>query len=311
MKKKHLSYLGTVLFSVLLLSLCGWVISRELKAYNYQDIANSLANLPRSRLLFSVLLAALGYGIMTISDALAVRYVRHPLPWYKTTLAALTSVTISNSLGFALVTGSAIRYRLYSAWGLSQVAIAQVIAYGNLSFWVGMCAVGGVLFVTQPLPIPAILNLPFASMQIVGGIFLSLAIAYLILSILTHNRALRIKNHLFRVPSLRLSVAQITISGLDWAIATGVLYTLLIPSGLSFPAFFSIYLLAQLSGIISHIPGGLGIFETVIVLLLQPQVKPDTAIASLLAYRAVYYLLPLSIGLVLLAGYELRDRLRK
>ncbi|MEC4986735.1 MAG: lysylphosphatidylglycerol synthase domain-containing protein [Oscillatoria sp. PMC 1068.18] len=311
MKKKYVSYLGTVLFSVLLLSLCWWAISRELKAYNYQDIANSLVNLPIARLLFSILLAALGYGIMTISDALAVRYVRYPLPWYKTTLAAFTSVTISNSLGFALVTGSAIRYRLYSAWGLSKVAIAQIIAYGNLSFWVGMCAVGGVLFVTQPLAIPAIIDLSFASMQIIGGIFLSLAIAYLILSILTHNRALHIKNHVFRIPSLQLSLAQISICGLDWAIAAGVLYTLLISPGLSFPAFFSIYLLAQLSGIISHIPGGLGVFETVIIFLLQPQVKPDAAIASLLAYRAVYYLLPLSIGVVLLAGYELRDRLRK
>ncbi|MBW4650495.1 MAG: flippase-like domain-containing protein [Kastovskya adunca ATA6-11-RM4] len=310
MNKQKLSHLVGILISLLLLSLAIWVITRELKAYNYRDVLNSLTRLPDDRLLMGIILTILGYLVTSGYDVLALRYIRRQLPFPKTALAAFTSFCISNSVGFSFFTSSAIRYRLYSAWGLSKVEIAKIIAFGNLSFWLGMFAVGGGLFLVEPLAIPETLNLPITSAHHIGGIFLALVMGYLLLSAWSKRKSLKIGNTILVLPSLEISIAQIALSAIDWAIAGGVLYVLLTTeSTLSFPAFFSIYLLAQVAGIVSHVPGGLGVFETVVVLLLAPTIPADVALGSLLAYRGIYYFLPLMVALLLLGGYELRRRL--
>jgi uncharacterized membrane protein YbhN (UPF0104 family) len=108
---------------------------------------------------------------------------------------------------------------------------------------------------------------------------------------------------------INLSLMQIFVTSIDWAIAGGVLYVLL-PSGpsLSFPAFFGVYLLAQLAGVVSHVPGGLGIFETIILLLLEPSIPAVNLLGALLAYRGIYYFLPLAVALALLGSYEVKQR---
>jgi uncharacterized membrane protein YbhN (UPF0104 family) len=311
MNRRRLSHLGTALFSLLLLSLAIWTLRHELKTYSFQDILNSLAALPKARLGLAVIFTTVGYAIMTGYDSLAMCYIRHPLPFRQTALAAFSSFALSNSLGFAFLTSSLIRYRLYSAWGLTKVEIASVIAFGNFSFWLGMLAIGGVLFIMEPLAMPNLLKLPFHTVHPLGVIFLVCVVSYLFLSFMSQNKTLKIGNSFFKVPSFYLSLAQIGISTFDWAIAGAVLYVLLtFLTPLSYPAFFGVYLLAQLAGIISHVPGGLGVFETVIVLLLQPAVSPDRALGALLAYRGIYYFLPFLLGALCLVGHEVNERQR-
>jgi uncharacterized membrane protein YbhN (UPF0104 family) len=99
------------------------------------------------------------------------------------------------------------------------------------------------------------------------------------------------------------------ISSLDWILAAAVLYALLpADPSISYAAYFGIYLLAQFAGVVSNIPGGLGVFETVLLLLLPPAVSSNALFTSLIAYRMVYYLLPLGVAILLLAGYEIRSR---
>ncbi|MGC1246390.1 MAG: lysylphosphatidylglycerol synthase domain-containing protein [Spirulinaceae cyanobacterium] len=312
MQQKYLSYLGTFLFSLGLLSLATWTISRELENYSYQDILQSLKALPSDRLFWSLILTILCYGVMTGYDTLAMRYIRHPLPYWKTAFAAFTSIAVSNNIGFALLSGGAIRYRLYRPWQLSKLEIAQVIAFGNLSFWLGMLTVGGILFITFPLDVPELLNFPFASMDLLGGICFALLIGYFIFSILAQHKTFYWRGSVFRVPSPQIATVQITISTIDWAMAAGVLYLLLdIAAVLSYSTFFGIYLLAQLARVISNVPAGLGILETVMVLMLAPQIPADKVLAALLAYRGIYYLLPFVIASILLGSYELLYRRRK
>jgi uncharacterized membrane protein YbhN (UPF0104 family) len=307
--RKHLSHIGTAIFSILLFAAALWGISKELKGYKFSDILTSLAALPKDRIGWAIVMTALGDWAMTVYDVLALYYIRHPLPYRKAAFAAFTSFTISNNLGFALLTSSAIRYRLYSAWGLSVVEIAQTIAFGNISFWLGMLAIGGILFLIEPLPIPGILNLPVSSINILGGIFLALVLGYLILCIVSHHKPLKIGKSVFFLPSWRISIAQIIISALDWVLASGVLY-ILIPSStpFSFSAFFANYLLAQFAGVISHVPGGLGVFEGALVLLLSPVIPAHQTLIGLLAYRAIYYLLPFVVASMMLVIYEIRLR---
>lgn len=309
-KKRFTPHLVGSLVGILLLGLSIWAIAHELQAYHYRDVLTSLAALSLSRLYWAIGLTALGYLVMTGYEFLAFRYIRHSLAYPKIAFTNFISSAVGNTIGFALLTGSAIRYRFYSSWGVSAIAIAQVIAFATLTFWLGLFAVSGIIFLANPLTIPTQLNLPFFSVRPFGMISLLLVGAYLIGSVLG-RRWLRMGGWEFRFPTFKLSLAQLGVSACDWILAAAVLYVLLPPStSLSYTNFLGIYLLAMAAGVVSNVPGGLGVFETVILLILSPQIPATVVLGSLLAYRGIYYILPLGVATTLIGVYEIQKQLR-
>ncbi len=303
-KKLQLKF--STLFGLSLLVLSVWAIANELREYNYRDIFNSLAAIPKSRLSWAVWLTAFGYLVMIGYDILGFSYINRSLSWNKIALTSFISSAFSNTIGFALLTGSAIRYRFYSSWGVSAGAIAQVIAFANFTFWLGMFAVAGCLFIINPLKIPTQLHLPFATVRPIGVIFLLLVATYLLGSIFI-QQPLIIRGQEFRFPSLKISLAQIAISSFDWILAAAVLYVVLPTNiSLSYLDFLGIYLLAMFAGVVSNVPGGLGVFETIILLILSSKVSAAAVLGSMLVYRGVYYYLPLLLAAGLLGLYEIR-----
>ncbi|MEH1932499.1 MAG: lysylphosphatidylglycerol synthase domain-containing protein [Nostoc sp.] len=305
-KKLRLKF--STLFGLLLLVLSLWAIANELREYNYRDILNSLAAIPKSRLSWAVWLTALGYLVMIGYDILGFSYINRSLSWNKIAFTNFISSAFSNTIGFALLTGSAIRYRFYSSWGVSVVAIAQVIAFANFTFWLGMFAVAGFLFLINPLKIPTQLHLPFTTVRPIGVIFLLLVAAYLLGSIFI-KQPLIIRGQEFRFPTFKISLVQIAISSFDWILAAAVLYAVLPTNiSLSYLDFLGIYLLAMFAGVVSNVPGGLGVFETIILLILSSKVSAAAVLGSMLVYRGVYYYLPLLLAAGLLGLYEIRFR---
>ena len=306
---KKLSKFVPVAVSLLLFGLSIWAIAQQLQKYKLQDIITSLQNISGAGAVRALGLTLLNYVFLTGYDVLATRYVRQPLSYSKTALVSASSYAISNSVGFALLSGSAIRYRFYRQWGFSAGKIAQIITFCNISFWIGLFAVGGIIFVVEPLTVPRQLRLPFTSIHPVGYAFLGAIAAYLIWSAMS-KRSLRIKSWVLPHLPIQLSLAQVVIASCDWLLAAAILYILLPPTAsLSFFGFFGICLLAQLAGIISNVPGGLGVFETVLVLTLSPPIASDQLLGALLAYRAIYYFVPLLVGLVAFVGYELKQKI--
>ncbi|WP_225887073.1 lysylphosphatidylglycerol synthase domain-containing protein [Nodosilinea nodulosa] len=293
-----------ILLSLGLFALSIWAIASELRKYQPQEILSGMAAIPPEVLLLSVGLTAVNYGFLTGYDALAARFVRYPLPYRKTALVAVISYAISNSVGFALLSGSAIRYRFYTTWGLSPGKIAQMIAFCNLSFWVGLFAVGGLVFTLEPLSVPRILHLPFGTVHPLGIVFLAVTGSYLVLSSVS-RRSLKIRDWVLPHLPVEISLAQILVTSCDWALAAAVLFVLL-PAhpDLSYLIFFGSYLLAQIAGVVSNVPGGLGVFETVLILLISPPISSAQLLGALLLYRVIYYFFPLLVGIVLLALYE-------
>ena len=305
---KQVSKYIPVVVSLLLFGLSVWAIAQELNKYKPGQILTSLQGIPAQAILFALALTALNYVFLTGYDALATRYVQQPLAYSKVALVSGISYAISNSIGLSLLSGSAIRYRFYKAWGFSAGKIAQVITFCNVSFWIGLFTVGGLTFSIEPLTVPKQLRLPFESIHPVGYAFLIAIAAYIIWSAIG-RQALRIKQWSLPHLPLPLTLGQVVVTSCDWILAAAVLYVLLPPTAsLSFWGFFGIFLLAQLTGIISNVPGGLGIFETVLILLLSPPVASDKLLGALLAYRAVYYFLPLLIGIFVFAMHELKQR---
>lgn len=292
------------LLGLLLFGLSLWTIHQELHRYGWQNVLTSLQSIPRKHLLGASLLMVINYIFLTAYDTLAMTYVGESLPYLKTGFVGFVSYAISNSVGLALLSSSAIRYRFYSQWGLSNRKIASIIAFCNLSFWLGLLTVGGITFLIDPLQLPPFLRLPFASAHPLGFIFLTLTLAYLWLSLLSRQSLQIGKWRLPHVP-LYLSLWQIIITAIDWGLAAAILYILLPShSSLSYSGFFGIYLLAQIVGLISNVPGGLGIFETVILLSLTPLFPPVQLLGALLAYRVIYFWIPLLLATLSLGFYE-------
>lgn len=304
--KRSLKLLPSCL-GLILLGVSIWVIDRELQHYPPEEIWRSLSAIPIHQITLAIIFTILNCIVFTGYDKLAVQSI-HNLPYRKTTLVSLTAIPISNTIGFALLSDGAIRYRFYHTWGLSAMEITQVIAFCHLSFWLGLFVMGGITFLIEPIAIPNLLHLPFKTVHPLGWLFLSIIAAYVIWNGLS-RRSFRIKTWAIPRLSLSLCLAQIAIAALDWALSAAVLYVLLPATiALSYPAFFGVYLLAQFAGVISTVPGGLGVFETVILLLLNNSVSSSLLLGTLLAYRVIYYLLPLVGALGLLGLYELRQR---
>jgi uncharacterized membrane protein YbhN (UPF0104 family) len=307
MGKKLLQNFSSLL-GFFLLGLSLWAIASELRHYDYRDVFKSWAAIPTSRLYWAIGLTILSYLGLANYDSLAFRYIGHALAYPKSVFTGFISAAATNTVGFAFLTGSAIRYRFYSAWGVSAIAIAQIILFENISFWLGLFAVSGVMFLFYPLEIPTQLHLPFLSVRPIGLIFLVLVAAYLVGSLFA-GKPLNIRGHEFRFPSLPIALAQLAISCLDWICATAVLYILLpATTALSYPGFLGLYLLAMTAGVVSNVPGGLGVFESIILLLLSSKVSVTAVLGSLLVYRGIYYLFPLVVATGLLGLYEIRSR---
>lgn len=311
MLKKHLINNFSSLLGFVILGLSIAAIHYELREYNYRDIFNSLLSLPPSHLYCAIGLTSLGYLAMSYYDNISFRHIGRLINYKKVMFTGFLSAAATNTVGFAFLTGSAIRYRYYSTWGVTAIEIAQVIAFENISFCLGLFTVSGVMFLFNPLVIPAQLNLPFLSVRPLGIIFILLVAAYIVGSIIS-KKSVIIWGHKFRFPCLQIAIIQVVLSSLDWIIAAAALYILLPPTAsLSFIDFFGIFLLGMIAVVVSNVPGGLGVFETVILLFLASQIPATAIFGSLLAYRAVYYFLPLAVATGLMGLYEVQARLKK
>ena len=293
---------------LLALVLCGlalYALHRQLASYHLHDIRRALASIPAAGLWFASLLTVLGYAAMTGYDALALRYIGQPLAYRKTALASFMSYAFSNNMGFGMLAGGSVRYRLYGGWGLSALDITRVILFCSFTFLMGLFVFGGVVFLLFPLPIPLdLLALPCTTTRPLGVLFLALVAMYAGLRLFRHG-PLRVWALEFPVPPWPVLGTQVLIASVDWALAGSTLYVLLPhhpAQGL--PSFFAIFILAQVAGIVSQVPGGIGIFETVVVLLLSSSMPAPDVVAALLAFRALYYLVPFGIATALLGGFE-------
>lgn len=280
-----------------------WLLERELQQYHWSDIQQSIAKIPRVRLLGAFLLTVVSYGVLIAYDGLGIFYVKRKLAFPKIMLVSVLGFAVANNFG-TLLGGSSVRLRLYSAWGFSAVDIVKLLFVMSLTFWIGLFGLSGFLFIVHPLVIPEQLHLPVHTTVPLGIILFGITLIYLFLC-MTAKKPLRIRGWEIELPNTKLSLLQLLVAGIDLTIAGWILF-LLMPESLhiNFVTFLGIYLLALVAAILSHVPGGVGIFELLMIVLLAPP-EPQDVLGGMLVYRVIYYLLPLMLGLTVLAFNEI------
>lgn len=301
---RHRMALGVA--GVLLLALLGLGALRTLlHSIRAADIRHAFDAIAVWRIAAALALTGVSYTVLTFYDVFALRAIGRPLPYRTAALASFTSYSLSNNLGLSVLTGGSARYYVYSASGLTAGEVARVVVIAGLTFWCGIVALAGAALAFHPVDLPGVLSLPHW-LQTCAGV----AILILLVTSLAATRQMR--KHGWDLwglpkPEPRTVMTQVLLAAADLSAACGALFVLVPDLGPAmFPALLLAYIVAIVATLISHVPGGLGVFEAVVIALMPDMQRADL-VAALLAYRAIYYLLPLILAaLVLLVSARRR-----
>ena len=301
LKKALPALIGLALFAAALA-----VLRRELAAVSWHELSQDVMAIPLAALVCAAGMTAINYLVLTGYDLLAFEYVGKRLPLRRIVAASLVAYAIANNVGFAALSGASVRYRFYTRWGVTNAELTRIVFAYSVTFWLGLFALGGVALALGPLP--SAHDLPGSALVASAGWLLILACAAYLVAAAARRTPLRFVGFELPLPSFRMALAQLGVSALDWLLAAGVLFVLLPQGRVPFLAVLGAFLSAQLLGLVSHVPGGLGVFEGLMVVLLRPFISAGELLPTLVVYRAVYYMFPLACALLGLIADELLQR---
>lgn len=298
---------GGNLLTLVMFLVAIYALHRVMRTVHLADVRDAIAAISTTSLLTSLMFTAASYVALTGYDLIALHHMRRPMPYRQVALAAFISYAFVNNLGFALLTGGSARLKLYGRAGLSTGDIAALTLICGLTFTLSVLLVGGVGMTLHPSLMSTVTHLP-AWLAFVVGVGVLTALALYVRWVGQERRAVQWKGWQLSLPGSRSTLAQFAIGVGDMICASAALYALLpTDPGLGFWVFVGVYGLATAVALISHVPGGMGVFETFMLLTL-PGVPPERLIASLLIFRFIYFLLPLAVALGLLLWHDSKRR---
>ena len=250
-------------------------------------------------------LTALNYLSLAAADWLAFHAAGVDLPAKKIGVASLLSYAASFNFG-ALLGGATMRYRLYSAWGLAAAEILTVVSYLAIATWMGLLAVASIAFLTTQAAITSGAAIGPRALHAVGVVMALVVVSYLAATLL-RRKPLQLRGFHLLLPSFPIAAVQLAVSALDLLTAAGALWVLL-PDELAvpFPVLLSGFMLAVFATIVSHAPGGIGVFELIVLSYVVPDKSP-AAVGALVLFRLIYYLTPLAVATVGYLLFEWRN----
>ena len=305
-RQRHLIGLGLSLLLFGLALLACWHLVREI---NPDQVRDSLAAVPPRALFAAMLATVLGFLLMLAYEWSASRYADVRLPASTLALGGFCAFAIGNAVGLSALSGGSVRYRLYTRNGLGAGDVARMSLFASLSLGISLPILAALAALFDLADASAALRLPAPLLALLA---VAVLLAALALGLLLARKRLAerpapgcwqvdLGRFSLRLPGVRMSLVQLLISSLDVLIAASVLYCLL-PEAPPFSSFVLIYMLALAAGVLSHVPGGVGVFEAVLLAAFSSRIDPAGLVAAMLLYRLLYVMLPLlAAGLLLLA----------
>lgn len=282
--------------TVLLFILVPVLLFMLLRNQDWGEVWQALTSYRPAVLLSAVGVMACSFTLFASYDLLGRRYTGHTLPARRVLPLAFVCYAFNLNLS-AWVGGVALRYRLYSRLGLDTPTITRILGLGLVTNWLGYLLVAGSLFALGFPRLPAGLEIGSTGLRLIGMAMLAVAVIYLLACRFASRRQWQVRGQAITLPSWRLAVLQGLMGAGNWALMGLVVFTLL-PDKAGYPTILAILMVSSIAGVITHIPAGLGVLESVFITLLQGQYSQGTLLAALIGYRAVYFLLPLLLALV-------------
>src|SRR6476619_6588144 len=293
--------------SLLIIVLAVTHLVRTLKGVDPGIILTALTEIAPHRIALAALCVVGAFCTLTFYDFFALRTIgKTHVPYRIAALSSFTSYTIGHNIGATVFTGGAIRFRIYSDYGLSAIDVAKICFLSGLTFWLGNLVVLGVGMAWHPWAASAMDLLPPAMNRLIALGCLAGVAAYFIWLVMGKNRrALGQNGWKVVLPSARLTLLQVLIGVVDLGFCALAMY-LLMPAqpGIDFISLAVVFILATLLGFASHAPGSLGVFDAAMLVAL-PEFGREQLLATLLVFRVLYFLLPFGISISIMGAREL------
>lgn len=289
----------------------GFVLREKIALLSGSSFQRALKTIAAHRFAAAAMCTLAYYCVIVGYDTLAFRTMRLPATRRSIAVASFVSFAYSNIIGFGAITNASLRYHMHKHAGITLKDSTKVVAFYTLTLLLGVLCVGSIVFLWSSVKLPLALRLPFRTLQPIGWISLALLAVYVWL-LTRRGRPLRFWKWTLPKLPLRVVVQQVLLASADWLLSGAAVYALLPHApAVPFLEFLSIYMIAQLAGMFSQVPGGVGVFETVMLVLLPKHASAAATIGSLLAFRVVFYVVPFLVATLLLGRYEWRLRRSK
>ena len=303
-QKQILHKLGVVV-SITVIGIACYVLYHMLRDINVEQVFDAIKHTEPRQIAMAALFVAAGYFTLTFYDWFAVRAIgRTDVPYRVNALAAFTSYSIGHNVGASVFTGGAVRYRIYSAWGLNAIDVAKICFLAGLTFWLGNAAVLGLGIAYHPEAAASIDQLP-AWLNRIAAFAILLGLAGYVFWVWRHPRQVGRGPWTVVLPAGPLTLLQIAIGIVDLSFCALAMYVL-VPDepNVGFIVVAVIFVSATLLGFASHSPGGLGVFDAAMLVGLW-QMDREDLLAGMLLFRVLYYLAPFVISVILLTLREI------
>jgi len=294
------------LFILLAVCAAAYLLYRAVSRYSLDEVVSSVQAISPGRLMAALGFTAASYLCLTGFDALAVRYVGKKLAYRRIALASFVSLSIGHNIGVAALSSGAVRYRFYSRWGLSAGDVAKIILFTGTTVCLGLATLGGIGLLLRPADAKSLIGLGPTAIRALAIASLTFSALYVVLSAFI-RKPFGYGKWKIELPSFRLAAGQVAVGTVNFAFVAACLYQLVAAStDMSYLDIVGVYTTANAAVIISHVPGGLGVMEATFVYFLPGA----AAIGAAVAFRVVYFFVPLALGLplLLISEHVLRER---
>ncbi|MBR0826049.1 UPF0104 family protein [Bradyrhizobium manausense] len=293
--------------SVMIIAFAMTTLVRTLKGIDTGVILTALTEIPRGHIGLAALCVFFAFCTLTFYDFFALRTIgkRH-VPYRIAALSSFTSYSIGHNIGATVFTGGAIRFRIYSDYGLNAIDVAKICFLSGLTFWLGNIFVLSIGMAWHPDAASAMDQLPPAINRLIALGGLASIAAYLVwLSMGDKRRELGQKGWKVVLPSAPLTLVQILIGVVDLGFCALAMY-LLVPANphIDFMSLSVVFILATLLGFASHAPGSIGVFDAAMLVAL-PEFGREELLATLLVFRILYFMIPFGIAISIMGAREL------
>ncbi|WP_026791009.1 bifunctional lysylphosphatidylglycerol flippase/synthetase MprF [Pleomorphomonas oryzae] len=300
--RNRTAIVAAVAFAVAALSMTA--VGRLLTDISPHQLASAVRATGWKQLILALLLTAGSFGALSVYDILALRFTGIKMRLRVVAPASFCAYAVGNIAGFGPLTGGSIRYRFYAPLGIAPEAIASVVAYVTISFGIGLVCVGGVGLMIAGPEVATLVGFPPLALRALAGatgliVLLSLAFA------VSQRKPVKIFGRSVLLPRTNEIAVQLLATAADVSFAAGVLYILLPTADVSYPTVLAVYAVALGFGVLSHLPGGVGVFEAIIISGLNNVIPLEGVISALILYRVIYYVIPLLIAALLLVYIEI------
>jgi len=276
---------------------------------DYHAVVKHLCRLPGIAVAEALAATLLSYLALIGRDAVALRYIGVRVPLSTLSLGAITGSALGNVAGFSILTGGAVRYRILAGTGVRAEQVARMSVLTGATFSLGLVLLSGLGATLAAPMVGEVLGIP--SSRILAGGLVALALSGGVIAwSAAGERVIRFRRFQFELPGFDFNIAQLALVAVDVTGAGLVLWALLPAAHVGFAAFIALFTVAMLLGVIAHTPGGIGVFEAAMLYALGGTVPASAAVAALLAYRAIYFVLPLLLSAGLLGTFETRAAAR-